>query len=274
MASKMYKYLILGGGNSAGYAARELVAKGVGKSEAAIVSKETVAPYERPALSKAFLFADPPARLPGFHTCVGGGGERQGPEWYKDNGIDLILGEEITSADLGEKKLNSVAGKTFQYEKLIIATGCMPVILSKLEGSDLKNIYYLRENADGLELYDALHSHTGQEVIVVGGGYIGLEVGAAASIVGCKPKLVFPEDNVMPRLFFPALAQKYEEFYKSKGIKLIHKGPMCEAFLGDDGGSVRAIRVKNGDKTQEIEGRMCVVGVGARPNTQLFKDQV
>uniref|UniRef100_A0A7S3EI57 FAD/NAD(P)-binding domain-containing protein n=1 Tax=Rhodosorus marinus TaxID=101924 RepID=A0A7S3EI57_9RHOD len=274
MASKVYKYLILGGGNAAGYAARALAARGLAKSEAAIVSKEAVAPYERPALSKAFLFADPPARLPGFHTCVGGGGDRQGPEWYAENGIDLILNEEIVAADLAAKKLSSKLGTEFGFDKLIIATGCSPIVLNKLQGSDLKGIHYLRENADALELYEALHAHKGEEVLIVGGGYIGMEVGAAASIIGCKPKLVFPEEHVMPRLFFSEMGEKYEEFYKEKGVQLFNHGYLCEAFLGDESGNLTGIKVCKDEKKETLTGKLCVIGVGARPNVQLFSGQV
>ncbi|KAI3995096.1 hypothetical protein MKX01_031898, partial [Papaver californicum] len=82
MAEKHFKYVIVGGGVSAGYAAKEFAAQGLNAGELAIISKEAVAPYERPALSKAYLFPESPARLPGFHVCVGSGGERQLPEWY------------------------------------------------------------------------------------------------------------------------------------------------------------------------------------------------
>jgi len=272
--SKNYKYLILGGGNAAGYAARALVAKGVGKSEAAIVSREEVAPYERPALSKAFLFADPPARLPGFHTCVGGGGDRQAPEWYEENGVDLILNEEIASADLGDKKLTSKAGTEFGFDKLVIATGCSPIILSKLEGAGLKGIHYLRENADALQLYDSLQAHKGEDVLVIGGGYIGMEVAAAAAIVGCKPKMIFPDSHMMSRLFSASMADKYESFYREKGIEFYKNGYRCEAFVGDEDGNLSGVKVSLDGKEEVIPGKICIVGVGARPNSHLFSDQL
>ncbi|ONI01814.1 hypothetical protein PRUPE_6G160700 [Prunus persica] len=81
LAAKNFKYVILGGGVSAGYAAREFAKQGLKPDELAVISKEAVAPYERPALSKAYLFPESPARLPGFHVCVGSGGERLLPEW-------------------------------------------------------------------------------------------------------------------------------------------------------------------------------------------------
>ena len=79
--------------------------------------------YERPALSKAYLFPDNPARLPGFHTCVGGGGERQTPEWYAEHGIEYLTGARVTAVDVAAKKLTTAAGDTIAYGKLIVATG-------------------------------------------------------------------------------------------------------------------------------------------------------
>jgi monodehydroascorbate reductase (NADH) len=120
---KTYKYIILGGGVSAGYGAQEFVKQGLKQGELAIISKEAVAPYERPALSKAYLFPESPARLPGFHTCVGSGGERQTPDWYKEKGIDLFLSTEIVEGNLESKTLKAANGAVFKYEILIVATG-------------------------------------------------------------------------------------------------------------------------------------------------------
>ncbi|KAA8500046.1 Monodehydroascorbate reductase [Porphyridium purpureum] len=274
-ADGSYKYVVIGGGNAAGYAAWEFVKQGVGKNEVCIVSREEVAPYERPALSKAFLFKD--VRLPGFHTCVGGGGERQQPEWYAEHGIDLMLNTEVAKANLtaGTKTIETKDGKSISAENVILATGASPIFLTKLDGADLNGIFYLRENADALKLAEALKANAGKTVVVVGGGYIGMEVGAAAQLMGLKVKLVFPEEHVMPRLFTPALAQYYEKFYQSKGIELLKNGRLCSAFLPDaENKGVRGILVCKDDTKEEISADMVVVGVGARPNTQLVGDQL
>lgn len=155
---KCFKYVILGGGVSAGYAAREFANHGVGKGELAIISREGVAPYERPALSKGYLFPKQPARLPGFHVCVGSGGERLLPEWYREKGIALFLGTEIVNADLAAKALTASSGRVFKFQKLIIATGSEAVRLSEseVEGAAAKNVFYLREIADAERLVEAI----------------------------------------------------------------------------------------------------------------------
>ncbi|TQD78283.1 hypothetical protein C1H46_036169 [Malus baccata] len=136
-----------GGGVSAEYAAREVAKQGFKPGELAVISKEAVAPYERPALSKAYLFPESPARLPGFHVCIGSGGERLLPDWYKEKGIELILNTEIVNADLPEKTLVSGSRESF------------------------------KEIDDADKLYEAIKAKKNGKAAIVGGGYIGLELG-------------------------------------------------------------------------------------------------
>lgn len=240
------------------------------KGEVLIVGREAVAPYERPALSKAFLFGEPPARLPGFHTSVGGGGTRQEPAWYAEHGIQLMMSEEVTAVDTKSKTVTTASGTTLTAEFLILATGAAPVVLSRTPGHDLQGIHYLREVEDGLKLYDDLKAKKGKTCIVIGGGYIGLETAAAATLMGLKVKMIFPEASIMPRLFTPEIADKYETFYAEKGIEIHKDGRLCSEFLGNEDGHVRGVKVKKGEETEEIAGDVVIVGVGARPNTQLF----
>ncbi|CAK9320154.1 unnamed protein product [Citrullus colocynthis] len=272
MADKTFKYVIVGGGVAAGYAAREFVKQGLNAGELAIISKEAVAPYERPALSKAYLFPESPARLPGFHVCVGSGGERLLPEWYKEKGIELILSTEIIEANLSAKTLRSASGKIFKYQSLIIATGSTVIKLSDfgVQGADAKNIFYLREIDDADQLVEAIKTKKNGKVVVVGGGYIGLELGAALRINNFEVSMVYPEPWCMPRLFTPEIAAFYEGYYAKKGITII-KGTVAVGFTVDAKGEVKEVKLKDG---RVLEADIVVVGVGARPLTTLFKGQV
>ncbi|KAA0025276.1 hypothetical protein IC582_018793 [Cucumis melo] len=272
MADETFKYVILGGGVAAGYAAREFVKQGLNAGELAIISKEAVAPYERPALSKAYLFPESPARLPGFHVCVGSGGERLLPEWYKEKGIELILSTEIVEADLSAKRLRSAHGKIYNYQTLIIATGSTVIKLSDfgVQGADAKNIFYLREIDDADQLVEAIKAKENGKVVVVGGGYIGLELGAALRINNFDVSMVYPEPWCMPRLFTPEIAAFYEGYYAKKGITII-KGTVAVGFTVDTSGEVKEVKLKDG---RVLEADIVVVGVGARPLTNLFKGQV
>lgn len=255
-----------------GYAAREFVKHGVKPGELAIISKEAVAPYERPALSKAYLFPEGTARLPGFHVCVGSGGERLLPEWYKENGIELILRKEVVKADLASKTLATSAGEIFKYHTLIIATGSTVIKLSDfgVQGADAKNIFYLREIDDADKLVEAIKSKKNGKAVVVGGGYIGLELSAALRINNLKVTMVYPEPWCMPRLFTSGIAAFYEDYYRNKGVDII-KGTVAVGFNSDANGEVKEVKLKDG---RLLEADIVVVGVGARPLTTLFKGQV
>ncbi|XP_044979358.1 monodehydroascorbate reductase 3, cytosolic [Hordeum vulgare subsp. vulgare] len=269
---KHFKYIVLGGGVSGGYAAREFAKQGVQPGELAIISKEAVAPYERPALSKAYLFPQSPARLPGFHVCVGSGGERLLPEWYSEKGIELILSTEIVKADLASKTLTSSAGATFTYEILLIATGSSVIKLSDFgtQGADSNNILYLREVDDADKLYAAIQAKKGGKAVVVGGGYIGLELSAVLKMNNLDVTMVFPEPWCMPRLFTAEIAAFYESYYTNKGVKIV-KGTVAVGFDADANGDVTAVKLKDGSV---LEADIVVVGVGGRPLTGLFKGQV
>ncbi|KAG6495788.1 hypothetical protein ZIOFF_043616 [Zingiber officinale] len=208
-AERHFKYVILGGGVSAGYAAREFAKLGLNPGELAIVSKESVAPYERPALSKGYLFPQDAARLPGFHVCVGSGGERLLPAWYSEkgslslviipslllDGIELMLNTEIVKADLASKTLTSETDVNFKYDNLVIATGSQFVNLSDVgvQGANANNIFYLRDIDDADKLVAAIQSKKGGKAVIVGGGYIGLELGAALKINSFDVTMVYPD---------------------------------------------------------------------------------
>jgi len=262
-----FEYLIVGGGNAAGYACREFVAQGVGAGRVGVVMAEPVLPYERPALTKAYLH--PPtakvrARLPGFHTCVGGGGERQLKEWYEEHGIELVKGKAM-SVDFKSKCVTVGDDQQCTYGKLILATGCSALRVSKfgVKGDDLANVFYLREESDAAALVQALEAlpeGKGQAVIV-GGGYIGLECAAALVGWGIDTTMVLPEANVMPRLFNAELGKWMEDQYMARGIK-IAKGEIAAEFTGTDG-ILSGVTLKSG---QSLPCNISVVGVGSTPN--------
>lgn len=272
MAENSYKYVILGGGVAGGYAAREFVQQGLKPGELAIISKEAVAPYERPALSKAYLFPESPARLPGFHTCVGSGGERLLPEWYSEKGIDLILNAEIVEANVSEKTLKSAAGVVYKYETLIIATGSTFMKLTDFgtPGADAKGIYHLREVQDAAALYEAIKAIPNGNAVCVGGGYIGLELSAVLRMNNLNVTMVYPEPFCMPRLFVSEIAAFYEGYYKEKGVNIV-KGTVASGFETNEQGEVKVVKLKDG---RDLQADIVIVGVGARPNIGLFKDQL
>lgn len=268
LMAKSFDYLVVGGGNAAGYAIRELVGQGVGAGKIGIMSAEPVPPYERPALTKAYLH--PPsakvrARLPGFHTCVGGGGDRQTPEWYVEKGVDIIQ-DKATGVDFASKTVTGSTGEACTYGKLILATGARPLRASQfgVTGDDLQNVFYIREEHDAAALVKKLETlGGGGKAVVVGGGYIGLECAAALVGWGVDTTMVFPEASCMPRLFNAELGKWLEDQYVARGIK-VRKGELATEFTGN-GQDVTGVKLKSGEA---LPCDLAVVGIGAAPNVE------
>ncbi|XP_022992903.1 monodehydroascorbate reductase 4, peroxisomal-like isoform X1 [Cucurbita maxima] len=269
---RAFVYVILGGGVAAGYAALEFSNRGVSHGELCIISEESVAPYERPALSKGYLLPEAPARLPAFHTCVGANEERLTPKWYKEHGIELVLGTRVISADVRRRTLLTAAGETISYKILIVATGARALKLEEfgVNGSDAENVCYLRDLTDANRLVDVMRSSSGGNAVVIGGGYIGMECAASLVINKINVTMVFPEAQCMPRLFTPKIASFYEDYYKSKGVEFV-KGTALSSFDMDADGKVVAVNLRDGKR---LLVDMVVVGIGIRPNTSLFEGQL
>ncbi|KAL6182246.1 hypothetical protein ACLB2K_043669 [Fragaria x ananassa] len=266
-ANENREFVIVGGGNAAGYAARTFVENGMADGRLAIVSKEAHAPYERPALTKAYLFPldKKPARLPGFHTCVGSGGERQTPDWYKEKGIEMFYEDPVTNVDIEKQTLTTDSGKLLKYGSLIVATGCTASRLPEKIGGNLPGVHYIRDVADADALISSLEK--AQKVVIVGGGYIGMEVAAAATGWKLDTTIIFPESHLMPRLFTPSLAGRYEEFYKENGVKFL-KGTSLKNIEAGSNGRVSCVKLEDGSS---IEADVVIVGIGAKPAVGPFE---
>ena len=277
------KIVVVGGGNSAGYFARAVVAAGRG-ADLLICSAEEVLPYERPALTKAFLNETGPARLPGFHTSVGGGGERQNQEWYDANGVEVHLGTRVVAWDPSAKTVTTDKSTSIGYEKLIVAIGCTALKLPASMGGDLPGVHYVRDNADALSLYDAMAG--AKAPVVIGGGefffifvweirlttrvlftgYIGLEVAASCAARNMNPAVVMMEPHVMARLWSPEIAAHYENLYESKGTTF-HKNAKVKAINKGSDGAVESVELEGG---VSIPADLVIVGVGAGAVTAPF----
>ncbi|CAN6246403.1 unnamed protein product [Urochloa humidicola] len=271
---RVFKYVILGGGVAAGYAALEFVRRhgDATAGELCIISEEAVAPYERPALSKGYLLPEGSARLPAFHTCVGANDQLLTQDWYKEHGIELMLCTKVVSADVHGKTLLTSSGEVITYTTLIVATGAR---VSKMEefggnGSDAENVCYLRSIEDADRLVSVMRSCPGGNAIVIGGGYIGMECAAALVANKIKVTIVFPGKHCMGRLFTPKIAEFYENYYTSKGVTFI-KGNAVSSLEISSSGKVTTAILRDG---RCLPADMVVVGIGARANTTLFEGQL
>src|SRR5215470_17048809 len=192
--------VILGGGMVAGYAAKQMVELGLSSGELAILSADSAIPYERPPLSKGFLAGkdteDAITINPG--------------DFYGQHGIELRLNCEVAALDVKRKRLILKAGDEFGFQRLIIATGARPRTLN-VPGSQLQNLLYLRSLNDSKRIRDAAQS--AKRAVVIGGGFIGMEVAAVLAQKQIEVTLVLSDDRIFKRLFSPEMSSFFETYY-------------------------------------------------------------
>src|SRR5215469_7384657 len=249
------KYIVLGGGMAAGYAAKELASRGLGSGELLILSADDALPYERPPLSKSFLSGkENEARI-----------LINSPEWYRQQEIDVKLQTVIESADLEKKQLRGTSGETFQFETLLIATGARARKLD-CPGSDLPNVFHLRSLDDSRKIRASAESS--KQAVVLGGGFIGMEVAAVLAQKNIETTLILREDRVWSRVFTPPMSEFFERYYTSRGVQLLKRESIVQ-LEGED--LVAAAVLTSGRK---ISCDMVVVGIGATPVTELFTNSI
>jgi NADPH-dependent 2,4-dienoyl-CoA reductase/sulfur reductase-like enzyme len=245
------KYLIIGGGMVAGYAAKELAAGGLKRRELTIISADKALPYERPPLSKGFLSGkDNEAGI-----------LINGADWYKDQGIDVKLQTEVSHVDAKNRSVRTTAGGEFQGEHLLLATGARARKLDCL-GNELANVFYLRSMQDSEQIRTA--AANAKRAVVIGGGFIGMEVASVLAQKNVHTTLIVPEDRVWSRVFTPQMSAFFEGYYKERGVEILTKASVSSL---EGKASVNQVALADGRK---IPCDIVVAGVGAAPVTEMF----
>jgi NADPH-dependent 2,4-dienoyl-CoA reductase/sulfur reductase-like enzyme len=245
------KYIILGGGMVAGYAAKEMVARGLRSGELTIISADDALPYERPPLSKGFLSGkDSEAGI-----------LINGPDWYREKGIEVKLKTVVDSVDLINNRLRATPREDLEFESLLIATGARARRLDS-PGDDLPNVFYLRSMDDSRKIRS--RAATSKQAVVIGGGFIGMEVASVLAQKSIHTTMIIREDRVWKRAFTPEMSAFFERYYSARGVQLL-KQVNIAALEGKD--TVSSVVLDGGRK---IPCDMVVVGVGAAPVTELF----
>jgi NADPH-dependent 2,4-dienoyl-CoA reductase/sulfur reductase-like enzyme len=244
------KFTILGGGMVAGYAAKQLVELGLPPGDLAIVSADNSVPYERPPLSKGFLAGKDTEE-----------GIRINPEeFYRKQGIDIKLECQVSAVDSQRKRLILQDGGEFGFEKLIVATGARPRRLN-IPGANLRNVHYLRTVNDSKAIRSAVDGQA--QALVIGGGFIGMEVAAVLAQAGIGVTIVLKDDRIGARLFSPEMSHFFEAYYAERGVRLL-KGTSVSQLQGEE--VVSSAVLVDG---QTISCQLVVVGIGVEPVTEM-----
>lgn len=253
MPERRVDFLIIGGGHAGYSCARALRERGE-QGSILLVSREPDPPYDRTACSKGYL---------------AGGTARDevllaDPSWWSDHGVELLTKTSALKLSTEQRRAALSNKETMSFGSALIATGAM-VRRLRVEGGNLQGIHYLRAlgNAEAIRR----DTERAEDVVLVGGSYIGTEVAATLTARGKQCTIVMQEDVVLERTFGAEVGRAIQELLQSKGIT-VYGGEDVEAFLGDEGDRVAGVRTKQG---RELSAQAVVVGAGVVPDVQLAR---
>jgi 3-phenylpropionate/trans-cinnamate dioxygenase ferredoxin reductase subunit len=246
------RVVIVGGGLAGAKTAEALRDEGYAGS-IVLYAAERHLPYDRPPLSKAFLKGEQTAE-DGYVL----------PEaWYAGHDVDLRLGTEVTSVDPVAHEVVASDGSRAAYDKLVLATGAAPR-RSTLPGADLDGVLYLRTVEDSERLRTAFRPDA--KVVIVGGGWIGLEAASAARGADAQVTVLEMAEQPLLAVLGPRLGRSFAELHREHGVDLRTGVTVAAIEPAADGRSVGAVRL--GDGTV-LAADVVLVGIGAVPNTDL-----
>ncbi len=243
--------VVLGAGHAGGRAVEAMRAAGF-DGAITMVGAETYLPYERPALSKELL-----AGRTQLETIL-----VQSMAWYEENRITLRLDCAVEAIDRRAQRLRLPGSQSLAYDQLLIATGArarrLPVAPPDAD------IFYIRTLDDSLRLAGRLRSPC--RVLVVGSGFIGLEVAATARQMGCAVTVVSDASEPLRRVAPAPIGRRFAALHEANGV-LFHHGVLIEAIKRRG----RCLHVSLSDGGT-VETDIAVVGIGAEPNVELARD--
>lgn len=243
------QFVIVGAGLAGAKAAETLRAEGF-TGGITLIGAEPDRPYERPPLSKGQLLGTANRDDAFVHS----------PGWYAENGVELVTGCRVESIDRDARTVTRSDGKVTSYDKLLLATGSSPRRLA-VPGADLDGVLYLRTLPEADRLSAALTE--GADVVVIGGGWIGLEVAAAARSRGANVTVVEVGPLPLQRVLGDEVAKVFLGLHEAHGVRF-HVGAFVRELRGE--GSVSSVVL--GDGT-ELPADVVVAGVGITPNVEL-----
>ncbi len=249
MADRTVDYLLIGGGLASANCARWLREEGA-SGEVLLVGREPDPPYNRPDCSKGYLQGKQ-AREDAFFRPS---------EWWGQQNIELLTRTSVTALDVQSRTAKLSSKQEIEFGKALIATGANVRRLN-VPGCELEQIHYLRTlgNADAIRdgVADA------EEVVLIGGSYIGCEVAASLTLVGKRCTIVMQEQSTLERGFGARVGRFVQELLESHGVT-VHGGDELERFEGD--GRVAKVLTRGG---LELAADAVVIGAGVTPDVQL-----
>ena len=240
--SKAPASVVIVGGGGAGLAAADTLRHEGYDGPITLLSADESPPYDRPNLSKDYLAGSAPDEwLP-----------LRSPEYYTDRRIELSLNSRVASLDIGQKRVRTENGRTYDFDRLLLAMGADPVRLP-IPGASDSQLFYLRTYADARAL--AARAASAQQVIVLGASFIGLEVAASLRKRGIAVHVVAPDRLPLERVMGPDIGRFIRGLHEANGV-VFHLQDTVTRLEG------RAAVLQSGTT---LEADFLVLGVGVRP---------
>ncbi|MGD9544656.1 MAG: FAD-dependent oxidoreductase [Methylocystis sp.] len=238
--------VVIVGGGAAGFAAAQMLRAEGYDGILDLISADSAEPYDRPNLSKDYLAGTAqPDWLP-----------LRDPSWYRDNGVQLRLGQRVELLEPASKRLTLADGSALTYDALLLATGAFPVKLP-IPGAERSHVHYLRSRADADRIIAACAS--ARRIAVIGASFIGLEVAAALRARDLDVHVIAPEAIPMARILGPELGAHVKKLHESHGVVFHLEDTATE--IGP-----RTLNLKSG---ATLDADLVVIGVGVKPDLAL-----
>lgn len=220
-----------------------------------VLGSEPVLPYQRPPLSKKYLLGEMSFDRLLFR-----------PEaWYAENDVEIRLSTPVEAIDRDSKSVKLFDGSEIAYGTLALATGATPRRLPSAIGGDLEGVFTVRDKADADRL--ATEMKPGHRLLIIGGGYIGLEAAAVACKLGLDVTLIEMADRILARVAAPQTADAIRAIHAAEGVQIFEKTGLTR-LIGDES-RVKAAELSDG---RVIDADMVIVGIGVTPNDRLAGD--
>ena len=242
--------VIVGAGQAGFEAAASLRAEGY-QNPITLAGEEPHLPYQRPPLSKGFVLDKQ-----GLDEI-----ELRPQSFYRDHRIEVRVGERVVHVNRDERSVRLKSGESIPYESVILAVGARNRSLP-VDGAELDGVLYLRTLDESRELKSRVQR--AESVVVIGGGFIGLELAAVARTLGKSVTVLEAQPRLMPRVVAPAISEFYRELHTSQGVTVVC-GAMISEIIGA-GGKVRGVAVGGG---HSFPADVVLVGIGVVPNVEL-----
>jgi len=220
-----------------------------------MIGAEEVYPYQRPPLSKKYLLGEMSFDRLTFRP----------DNWFAENDVEVRLSTYVEEIDREKKTVRMQDGSGLEYETLALTTGSTPRTLPASIGGELKGVYTVRDKRDADRLADEMKA--GRRLLIIGGGYIGLEAAAVARHLGLDVTLIEMADRILARVASKETADIMRAIHKERGVVICEQTGLTRLIGEDD--QVRAAELSDGTV---INVDFVIVGIGVTPNDRLAQD--